>query len=394
MRLAFATVLILAYTSATNAAVESSQDIAQHTDSVTSVYSLAYRHTGYVDQRVRRNPYTLLNHESWQQRKVVPTVPNTSLDPSNISSEAVSVDESSLLPDTSSLSNAANESSSNSAARLTDIPGLLSSTTMLQEDVDSDAIWDNQTEVACSKAVIALHGEAGNAAGLAACYNVRSYNNLTGMFEADLRLYQISSPSGKWTHLQASSETLDVVYTSAKITKSSRLQKREKDTVSLHKDHRTDSPHWQHKRSNGTPPRRIQGLTLNGQIGGDMLATTLNASAARSILLPDITFAGLQADGTSISSQLSTDGSSFNHGLFTDSMIQSNGSTPTTRNSGLTFETTLAVFPVGLIITGLWTLLIIFIEIYGLLGRIQARESYRKRVRSRMSGGLGGSRVV
>lgn len=224
-----------------------------------------YRHTAYVDQRVRQNAYTILNHESWHQRNILSAAPNASLGPSNITSDSIAVDEASLIPDFSPLNNATDSSSSNSAARLTDIPVLLQSTTALTKDAEADASWDNRTEAACVRAVTNLHGDASNASGLTACYNVRSYNNITGMFEADLRVYQIAAPSGKWTHLQAASETLDVVYTEAKIVKSSRVQKREITTVAL--------PLWQevkamplHKRrANYAPPTRLQGLSLLGK---------------------------------------------------------------------------------------------------------------------------------
>ena len=41
--------------------------------------------------------------------------------------------------------------------------------------------------------------DVSNAAGWAACYNVLFLNNQTGIFEADLRLYQVSPPSGAFS---------------------------------------------------------------------------------------------------------------------------------------------------------------------------------------------------
>lgn len=50
---------------------------------------------------------------------------------------------------------------------------------------------------------------------------------------------------------------------------------------------------------------------------------------------------------------------------------------------------TFAVFPVGLIITTVWALLLLMTIGYGTLSKIQARDAYRRRVRGRMSGGMG-----
>lgn len=47
------------------------------------------------------------------------------------------------------------------------------------------------------------------------------------------------------------------------------------------------------------------------------------------------------------------------------------------------------VFPIGLIITSVWTLLLLMVMGYGAVSKKQARDTYRRRVRSRMSGGIG-----
>ncbi len=50
---------------------------------------------------------------------------------------------------------------------------------------------------------------------------------------------------------------------------------------------------------------------------------------------------------------------------------------------------TLTDFPIGLIITSVWTMLLLMAMGYGTMSKIQARDEYRRRVRSRMSGGIG-----
>ena len=276
MRLLCATKLFLANAITTISAIENFHAFTQPTLSTSSVSSLASRHAGYVDQRVRQDPYTFLNHEFWQQRNVIPTAPDASLGPSNITSDAIEMDEAFLLPDDSPMDNSTNASSSNSAARLTDLPMLLQSTTALEEDIESDATWDNQTEAACVIAVSTLHGIASNPTGLAACYNIRSFSNITGRFGADLRVYQIAAPSGNWTHLQPSSEMLDVVYSAARIAESSRIQKRESAMLPLHLFQKVETNHRHFKRANHAPPRRLQGLTLSGNVEDSVAIASLN----------------------------------------------------------------------------------------------------------------------
>lgn len=65
-----------------------------------------------------------------------------------------------------------------------------------------------------------------NAAGWAACYNVLYLNNQTGIFEADLRLYQVSQPSGAFVGIPNSNIHLTLNYPKAAISASSQQIKR------------------------------------------------------------------------------------------------------------------------------------------------------------------------
>ena len=276
MRLSCVNGLFLTHAIATVSAMKHVRTFTQPPISTSSASSLAYQHAGYIDQKVRQDPYTILNHEFWQQRNVVPAAPDPSPGPSNVTSDAVEIDEAFLLPDDFPMDNSTNGSSSNSAARLTDLPVLLQSTTALEKEVESDATWDNQTEAACVKAVSNLHGTTSNPTGLAACYNVRSFSNVTGSFTADLRVYQIATPSGDWTHLQPSSEMIDVVYDAAKIAKSSGIQKRESARLYLHLVREVKTSHIHLKRANPAAPRRLQGLALSGNVEDSVSMATSN----------------------------------------------------------------------------------------------------------------------
>jgi hypothetical protein len=65
-----------------------------------------------------------------------------------------------------------------------------------------------------------------NAAGWAACYNVLYLNNQTGIFEADLRLYQVSQPSGPFAGIPNTNIHLALNYPEAAISATSQQTKR------------------------------------------------------------------------------------------------------------------------------------------------------------------------
>jgi hypothetical protein len=65
-----------------------------------------------------------------------------------------------------------------------------------------------------------------NAAGWAACYNILFLNNQTGIFEADLRLYQVSPPSGTFAGAKSSDIHLALNYPKAGISATSQPAKR------------------------------------------------------------------------------------------------------------------------------------------------------------------------
>lgn len=68
--------------------------------------------------------------------------------------------------------------------------------------------------------------DVSNAAGWAACYNVLYLNNQTGIFEADLRLYQVDQPSGAFAGIQSSDIHLALNYQEAAISATSQQTRR------------------------------------------------------------------------------------------------------------------------------------------------------------------------
>lgn len=77
--------------------------------------------------------------------------------------------------------------------------------------------WDASTSVACTTQLQKLNGVASNSAGMAVCYNLPFLDNSTGLFQADLRLYQISAPSGNFAGVPAQDVTVGLQYFGATV---------------------------------------------------------------------------------------------------------------------------------------------------------------------------------
>jgi hypothetical protein len=77
--------------------------------------------------------------------------------------------------------------------------------------------WESQTKPACESALQALNGQASNPTGLAICYNLPFLDNTTGIFEAELRLYNISAPINPWAGVTASDVSMTLSYLGATV---------------------------------------------------------------------------------------------------------------------------------------------------------------------------------
>jgi hypothetical protein len=102
-----------------------------------------------------------------------------------------------------------------------------------------------------------------NAAGWAACYNVLYLNNQTGIFEADLRLYQVSPPTGSFAGIQNSNIHLALNYPEAAISATSQQAKRSELAT---------------RQSNSTMSQ-LQQYSFVGQIDKRLTLTQLKAYA-------------------------------------------------------------------------------------------------------------------
>lgn len=157
--------------------------------------------------------------------------------------------------------------------------------TSLVEDVEKRAtqsaptngnltMWEAQTSAACTTALAMLNGVASNPSGMAMCYNLAFLDTKTGVFQADLRLYKISSPTGDFSSVPDQNVSVAVQFTGASFSAvdPSSLTPAKRSMIS-----------WPSVRRDGKLEERQSSITLQqtyalvGQINKNLVAANLNA---------------------------------------------------------------------------------------------------------------------
>lgn len=135
--------------------------------------------------------------------------------------------------------------------------------------------WTAETMVACTTALTALNGNAGNPSGMAACYNLPYLNSSTGVFQADLRLFTVSPPTGDFATIPTQNVLVGLSYVGATVSavNASTLNSRDEDLISLISWPR--SANRMNKRQ-AAVPTLAQSYMFVGQINQDMLAGNMS----------------------------------------------------------------------------------------------------------------------
>lgn len=123
----------------------------------------------------------------------------------------------------------------------------------------------------------------------------------------------------------------------------------------------------------------------------------------RSSLTPTISLSGTTKDGTVLRAEISPQDASFLNGAFADNQTQDSpssanrgggsSSSPPAQSSAGTTEflipgRTLGIFPVGFVITMIWTFFFVFVIGLGTFDRIRFREAYRRRLERERTVGM------
>ncbi len=244
----------------------------------------ALHHNAYVDARVRMNPHDMLNHQQYHQRNVDPNVEaqtfdgppaSAAADPSAASSSyAASSSTTSTATDSTILAPPATVSPSAAASQSQVLANNFVQLTKSVVSLDPNAVWNNQTDMACMQTLTAMNGSASNPTGVAACYNIRTFDSTTGAFQVDLRLYRICPSAGDWATLKTQAVNVGLSYGGASVAAGSMNSvKRDRQTLSWAPVKRDTA---------ATPPHMLEDLAFVGKIHDDQMAGINNEWVAGS----------------------------------------------------------------------------------------------------------------
>lgn len=134
--------------------------------------------------------------------------------------------------------------------------------------------WNAQTMAACTTTLTALNGNASNPSGMAACYNLPYLDQSTGVFQADLKLFTISPPTGDFATIPTQDVMVGLSYVGATVSAvNASSLKRRGDLESLISW--PQSVDGMNKRQ-AAVPTLAQSYAFVGQINKDLLTTKLD----------------------------------------------------------------------------------------------------------------------
>lgn len=122
-----------------------------------------------------------------------------------------------------------------------------------------------------------------------------------------------------------------------------------------------------------------------------------NCSAAlQKVLVPTVTLTGQTSTGAAVNTSLSSDEATFVNGVFAKQLV------PTKSKVAPPIQTLVVakgeqfvvpglkimIFPIGLVITSVWTVLFVGTIAYGTVGRMQFRDQFRRRSARQQKGDL------
>jgi hypothetical protein len=160
--------------------------------------------------------------------------------------------------------------SNNPAAALPDTPATGPATAANLKE------WNQKTAQACNTAISQLT-QASNPSGLGVCYNLPFLNKKTGVFQAELRIFNVSAPSAPWEGVSRSDISVAFGYQGATVSQANGLVQRDVDHIENEFVARLVAEEDVHeldaRQSSGTPPQ-IKVLSYVGKIDAELLPAT------------------------------------------------------------------------------------------------------------------------
>ncbi|KAK4118861.1 hypothetical protein N657DRAFT_325494 [Parathielavia appendiculata] len=250
-----------------------------------------------------------------------------------------------------------------------------SSNTPLNADGSLDmAAWNEAANTACRDALRSMQ-RASNPSGACVCYNLPLLDNSTGTFEADLRLFQLSEPTGDFQGIPQDKIEIELSYNGASVSEVSQ---------------QAATPLKVRQVNSGDLPL-LQSYLFIGQIDRDRMSDGLTIEL-QALVVPMVTLKAINGNGQTVSTNVSSNEASFVTGFFSQELVLSNftmaqlavdAELARLRNGTVAFVlpgVQLMIFPVGLIITSVWLALGLLAYGMGTYDRYNFREMHRRRM--------------
>ncbi|KAI3396625.1 hypothetical protein diail_11879 [Diaporthe ilicicola] len=255
-----------------------------------------------------------------------------------------------------------------------------STVSLIQNGTVNMAEWEAQVSTACQQALSKLP-QSTNPSGTCTCYNLPALNTQTGAFEADLRLYQLSTPREDFTGIPANQVQVALSYNGASVspvTSSTAAQK-------------VSGPQARQAAGANTNLKLLQTYLFVGQVDPNKMQLEMNMAALEALVMPTVTLSAVNAAGQTVNTTVSSNEAAFVTGVFSNMVVLSETAkaqaavddvTRGLANGTIAFVlpgVNLLIFPIGLIICGAWTVIGAAVIGFGFFERVQYRESYRRR---------------
>ncbi|OCL12965.1 hypothetical protein AOQ84DRAFT_131423 [Glonium stellatum] len=260
--------------------------------------------------------------------------------------------------------------------------------------------WETQTQTACENALAALNGQASNPSGMAVCYNLPFLDNTTGVFEAELRMYNISAPIAPWTGIASADVSLTLSYLGATVQAMNMTVFKRDSATTLSSSSAVMADGELVARQDGSgsggssvaaPSNQLKVLRYVGKINSNLMGSAMTQATLQPLLIPSIILTAPRPGTSSlITTTLSSTEASFVSGVFasasagspTSPAAQASASAAVAAATPFVLPgTKLAFFPTGLVVTCVWTGGLALAVGLGTVGRVQFREQYRRRMK-------------
>ncbi|ROT41978.1 hypothetical protein SODALDRAFT_318758 [Sodiomyces alkalinus F11] len=254
--------------------------------------------------------------------------------------------------------------------------------------MDWDA-WDSRTVAACMQALGRLD-TASNPSGTSICYNLPMLNRTSGIFGADLRLFKVSEPSGSWVNIPPENIEVTVGFRGAAVSavdpNRGEAQQQQQQQQQQNRVKRQDNAGQRNRTT-----ELLQTYFFIGQIGREHMEANMTSAEIEALVMPILTLSATNPDGVTLTTNVSSNEAAFLTGVFSDEENLSDFTradravaniTRALENAEVAFVlpgVQILIFPIGLVIIAVWTLIGVAAYGFGTYERVQYAESFKRR---------------